>query len=251
MKLIVNADDFALSEATNHGIVKAFSGGIVRSTTLMANMSAVDHALQLSKLNPLLGIGIHMVLTAGKPLSSPCKTIVDEGGNFYKQLALFEKLEGGGIDTNEVYTEWKAQIEKARSLGFKITHLDSHHHVHLRSELFSTSLKLSAEFKLPIRAGRDEGAYKGKNVNSTNRFSMDFYGNDLSAASLSKIIEPFKNENITLEIMAHPAYIDKTLHSASSYSLQRLDELEILTSAEVKNYIKKNNIELVNYGDIV
>jgi predicted glycoside hydrolase/deacetylase ChbG (UPF0249 family) len=249
MKLIVNADDFGLSEAVNHGIAKAFTAGVVRSTTLMANMDAVDHALSLSRLNPSLGIGAHLVLTAGKPLAASAKTICDCRGNFWKQGELFEKLQAGSIDAIEVYAEWKAQIQKIIAMGFKITHLDSHHHVHLRPELFSVVLKLSGEFKLPIRAGSAEASCKGvAGLISSDRFSMDFYGNNLTAASFIAIIEPYKTSDSVLEIMAHPAYLDKPLTNASSYALPRLDELAILTSDEVKEYIKNNDIQLTNYA---
>ena len=44
-KLIVNADDFGLSEAVNYGIISAYKNGIVRSTTIMAGMPAFDLSL--------------------------------------------------------------------------------------------------------------------------------------------------------------------------------------------------------------
>ena len=50
-KLIVNADDFGLSEAVNYGIISAYKNGIVRSTTIMAGMPAFDHAVELLKEN--------------------------------------------------------------------------------------------------------------------------------------------------------------------------------------------------------
>ena len=52
------------------------------------------------------------------------------------------------------------------------------------------------------------------------------------------------------EIMTHPAYLDTYLQNFSSYNLQRIKELEILTSEEVKNFIKENEIELISFGDI-
>ena len=37
--LIVNADDFGLSDGVNDGIVRAYTNGIVRSTSLMVRTS--------------------------------------------------------------------------------------------------------------------------------------------------------------------------------------------------------------------
>jgi chitin disaccharide deacetylase len=55
-RLIVNADDFGLTESVNRGIVEAHSGGIVTSSTLMANASALDDAIGLAASNPDLSL---------------------------------------------------------------------------------------------------------------------------------------------------------------------------------------------------
>ncbi|MDR2509701.1 MAG: chitin disaccharide deacetylase [Spirochaetaceae bacterium] len=250
MKLIVNADDFGLSEAVNHGIVKAFTAGIVRSTTLMANMGAVSHALGLSKLNPALGTGIHLTLTAGYPLSQGAETLVDSDGVFFKQLPFFAKLEAGAVALAEVETEWRKQIEFAVELGFKVTHLDSHHHVHLRPELAALAFKLGTEYAIPVRAGKAEAEKYRANVRTTDFFSDKFYGEAISAEHIKKIIAPYIKEDVSLELMAHPAYADKTLLSATGYALARLDELDALTSGEITQYIQDNRVELTSFAGL-
>lgn len=67
--LIVNADDFGLSKGQNYGIVEAYRNGVVTSTTALVNGEAIDHAAQLSRELPALGVGMHFVLTLGKPVS--------------------------------------------------------------------------------------------------------------------------------------------------------------------------------------
>ena len=68
--LIVNADDFGLSKGQNYGIIEACRNGIVTSTTALVNGQAIDHAVQLSRDEPCLAIGMHFVLTMGKPLTA-------------------------------------------------------------------------------------------------------------------------------------------------------------------------------------
>ena len=80
-KIIVNADDFGLSEAVNYGIISAYKNGIVRSTTIMPGMPAFEHAIGLLKENKGLGCGVHMTLSVNKPILNCHKTIVDENGN--------------------------------------------------------------------------------------------------------------------------------------------------------------------------
>ena len=68
-RLIVNADDFGLTPGVNAGILSAHHHGIVTSTTLLAT-AAID-AEQLAALRDSgLGVGIHVNLTLGRPLSS-------------------------------------------------------------------------------------------------------------------------------------------------------------------------------------
>ena len=57
--LIVNADDFGLSKGQNYGIIEACRNGIVTSTTALVNGQAIDHAVQLSRDEPSLTIGMH------------------------------------------------------------------------------------------------------------------------------------------------------------------------------------------------
>ena len=90
MKLIINADDFGISRGANYGIIDAYKNGVVRSTSIMAGMPAFDHAIELLKsCDGLegLGCGVHLTLSANKPVLNTHKTIVDENGFFYKRIS--------------------------------------------------------------------------------------------------------------------------------------------------------------------
>ena len=50
-----------------------------------------------------------------------------------------------------------------------------------------------------------------------------------------------------VELMCHPAYVDNTLFTMSTYTIGRIKELDILTSEEAKSFVKRNNIELINF----
>ena len=63
--LTVNADDFGYTHDVNSGIVEAHHKGILTATTLMANAPAFDDAVRLSRANPTLDVGCHLVLVGG------------------------------------------------------------------------------------------------------------------------------------------------------------------------------------------
>ena len=61
--LVVNADDFGASEGVNRGIAHAHVHGIVTSTSLMVTGRAPEHAAELAREHPELGVGLHWTST--------------------------------------------------------------------------------------------------------------------------------------------------------------------------------------------
>ena len=107
-RLIVNADDYGLSEGVCLGILKAHRDGILTSTTCMMNMENIKKYLEMTKDYPNLGLGVHLNITVGKPLTNV--SFVDEKGNF-KSRDTYTNREAI-VSQEELYQEWKAQIEK-------------------------------------------------------------------------------------------------------------------------------------------
>ncbi|MGA2094374.1 MAG: ChbG/HpnK family deacetylase, partial [Sedimentisphaerales bacterium] len=68
-RLIINADDFGLCRGVNKGIAEAHATGVLTSATLMANMPAAEEAVEIAHKLSNLGVGVHLNLTEGKPLS--------------------------------------------------------------------------------------------------------------------------------------------------------------------------------------
>src|SRR5215211_8499298 len=153
-QLIINADDYGRTPEISRGIREAHLHGIVSSTTCMMNIptTAEDIAVALKEA-PALGLGVHLVLTMGSPVSAPetVLSITDENGHFFKYTPLIQHLPTIKID--EVTMEWRAQIEAfIRAAGRKPTHLDSHHHSsYFSPELFQGMLELAEEYDCAIR----------------------------------------------------------------------------------------------------
>ena len=211
-KLIINADDFGLSEGVNYGIISAYKSGVVRSTSTMANMPGFEHAMELLKENENLGCGVHMTLSCYKPVLSNLKTIVDENGYFIRRITN-EVIEN--MDLDEVYEEFCAQIEKVRSKT-DITHLDSHHHVHTLEKLRPVIERVLEKYDLPIRGGFEYDFNYSKIIPLIDTF----YGDNVSEDYFVKKIDYLKSYEIA-DIMCHPAYIDDFLMKTTSYSMAR------------------------------
>lgn len=264
-KLIVNSDDYGRTPDISRGIREAHLQGVVTSTTCMMNIqtTADDIAIALNE-TPRLGMGVHLVLTMGKPLSPrvAISSAVDENGNFFKYTPFIENLPNLKID--EVKVEWRAQIERfIQAAGRKPTHLDSHHHSSFFSpELFHAMLELAKEYDCAIRfpftekpsseleetAKHAPGLVKEFNPPRPDRFIVNFYDEGATMEALLDIIAHLPDG--TNEIMCHPGYVDEAFAQESIYNFQRERELKILTDPSVKQALQANNIHLINFADL-
>jgi predicted glycoside hydrolase/deacetylase ChbG (UPF0249 family) len=146
--LIVNADDFGISEGVNRGIAEAHRRGIVTSTTIMANMPAFDHAIQIARGLPGLGVGVHLNITSGYPIlsSSQIPRLVGPAGWFHPLSIVLRQLTLGLPDSAQIEAELGAQVERVMAAGITPTHLDSHHHVHVHPALQPIVIRLARRY---------------------------------------------------------------------------------------------------------
>ncbi len=238
-KLIINADDFGMCEGVSLGIIKCHTDGVLTSTTLMTNMPFAPHAVEMARMYPKLGLGIHLVATCGTPVIPGKKSFTDEHGNFKK----LKNYPNGEVKMNpdELYLEWKAQIELfIRMVGKKPTHIDSHHHVHLLPGNVDVAICLAKEYDIPMRQETDLGLdYEVATLmrGFGNNISIDYFEKDLTV-------------DTTQELMCHPAFIDYHLYQNSSYCNERVFEMKFIRSQEFRNWINDHKIKLINYSDI-
>jgi len=264
-RLIINSDDYGRTPEISRGIREAHLRGVVTSTTCMMNIpsTAEDIAVAL-KETPELGMGVHLVLTMGKPLSAPGNvfSLTDEKGHFFKYRSFIEQL--SNIKVEEVKREWQAQIQAfLRAAGRKPTHLDSHHHSsYFSPALFHTMLELAKEYDCAIRfpfAGDTS-----RELEETNKrvpdllqefnpprpdcFIVDFYDERATREELLNMINNLPDG--TTEIMCHPGYTDTAFANESVYNNQRDRELAILIDPSVKEAIHTNGIQLITFANL-
>lgn len=248
--LIVNADDFGLCKAQNYGIIEAFRSGVVTSTTAMMNAGGVEHAAALSAANPNLAVGMHFVLTLGKPLSPMPKLV--RNGELGKWI--WEVAEKGALPLDEIAQELKCQFVRFNEIfGRKPTHIDSHHHVHMIAQIFPIVEAFANEQGIPVRIDREDlrkGEITLKGARSTQGFESGFYGDAISETLFLETLDSaLKRGDSSLEVMTHPSFIDNTI-LASKYCYPRLAELDVLTSLTLKEAIAERGFRLGNFKDL-
>ncbi|MCC0632431.1 chitin disaccharide deacetylase [Clostridioides sp. ZZV15-6388] len=241
-KIIINADDFGYCEAVNYGIISAHNNGIVKSTSMMANMPGVEHGVRLLKENRDLNCGVHMTLSCGRPLLSNLKTIVDKEGFFIRRITdeIIKKM-----DYDEIYRELCAQIDRVKELGIDISHLDSHHHIHTLVNLKPIIEKIVNKYNLPIRGGFEYDLEYSKIVPLID----SFYKENVSEEYFIKNIEEIMKYDV-VDIMSHPAFLDDYILNSTSYAIDRTKEHKILTSKKVREFFRENGLVISSYRDI-
>ena len=259
--IIINADDYGLTPGVTRGILEAHVNGVVTSTSAMMNSPHIAASLAAaSQAAPNLGMGVHLVLTWGKPVLAPEKvpTLVDNTGDFYKFIQFSTQV--NSFDFLEVRNEWQAQIEAFIATGRRPDHLDSHHHSsYLNPGLFTAMLELAQKYDLPIRLPSKPGGSSPEIEALVHilghhpvRFPLScitaFYDKGVSIANLSRIISAIP-EGVS-ELMCHPGYADSELMEGSSYATVRETELRILTSKAIKACIEESGVSLARFSDL-
>jgi predicted glycoside hydrolase/deacetylase ChbG (UPF0249 family) len=150
-RLVVNADDFGISERVNEGIIQAHREGVVTATSLLAVGRAFEHAVHLSRAVPSLDVGVHLTHVAGVPLLQKNSSPADIDGGFPPSAAAFAwRWLTGRIPRADVDAEWSTQIERVLASGIRVSHVDSHQHVHALPGLAGLTLSLAARYRIPF-----------------------------------------------------------------------------------------------------
>ena len=156
--LIVNADDFGVSHAVNAGILRALTGGVARSATLMAPCPWALHAMRLLREHPDIACGVHLTIVSEYPdyrwgpltPRHEVPSLLDETGFFYSNDRQAELMARARL--NEVEAEFRAQIETVRATGLRPTHLDWHClYDGGRPDIFDMTFGLAREYGLALR----------------------------------------------------------------------------------------------------
>lgn len=231
VEILFNADDYGLTKSITDGIIKAHKDGVVNSATMMMNGHATNYAIEQAKQNPSLKVGIHLVLSWGKPLSQTgIDSLTNEAG-YFKYDNTFESMHPPNPD--DVMKEWTAQIKSFLATGLSLNHIDSHHHTHGWDPLKDVIILLAKRYDVPVRYVDSLKDYP--HLLLTETLWTDFYADGVDRDIFNKL----RSLDVSsVEVMTHPSFVDEDLKSVSSYIEKRKEELDILTSLTVPSWAK-------------
>jgi len=282
-KLIVNADDFGFTTGVNTGIIRAFSDGIVTSATIMANGDAFDEAVEMARKHPGLGVGIHLALVGGSPVSSvkAIPSLVDENGLLPRTLTrLFRMLVRRAVTTADLLTELRAQVRRVVEAGITPTHFDSHKHSHIHPQVMRAVSIVASEFGVfrirnPFESLFSPGLFgsagqikqavlsaavlpgaieftkvaRQSQLRTPDRFCGVKLTGALDGAAIRRIMKSLKDG--TTELMCHPGVYDSDLERGDTrLKEQRQSELTALCEPGLRDFAEQFGISLVSYREL-
>jgi predicted glycoside hydrolase/deacetylase ChbG (UPF0249 family) len=245
--LIVNADDFGLTPGVSRGILEARAHGIVTSTTVIVNRPI--HRALIDELEASgLGVGLHLNLTLGAPVSNPKRvpSLLNKEGTFIRDA----REVSARANKDELRIELGNQIDGFRRLvGRFPTHLDSHHHVDRHEPILELVLDFAKAIKVPVRS-QDENlraAARRRKLRTPDHFAGESGPEPYWTAD--RLLEQLRAlpDGVT-EFMTHPGYYDEDL-AYSRYGKQRDVELAGLTDVRARELIAREGIRLAHFGD--
>lgn len=287
MKLIINVDDFGLTKATNEAVFELAALGTISSVTVMVNMPFAFEIKSLVNQNNL-GIGLHLNLTQGKPISPTheVQSLIDDSGNFLPIDILKKRIRLNSVNKQHVLQEISAQyIKLAGLIGNKVSHIDSHQDIMKFSIINRALLDFAGKSNLHIGLRWYNKTYVTKSENQynlinpsllniskfglmrsvketflrqkkkafTSTFKLPYgmlYPKDNRIRTLLKILPEIPSELFQDNILEIMCHpATKTDGLQETKMLEaRVEEYEILKSYEFEEFVKRN--KLISFSDL-
>jgi predicted glycoside hydrolase/deacetylase ChbG (UPF0249 family) len=284
LRLIINADDFGLTPGINRAIQDLHRARALTSTTLMATGSAFEDAVAIARASPTLGVGCHIILVDGVPVTHPSEipTLLGADGKTFRTslLDFSQALLLRSIHPEEILRETIAQIRKLQRSGIDVTHLDTHKHTHLFPAVTRALLEAAQRcgvgaIRNPFEPSRSLALHHGTRLRRTtiqllNRafrasFEAHFQSThpnvattdgtlaisttgDLNHRTLAHVLKSLP-ETGTFEIVCHPGYTDAVLAALPTrLRASRETEFQALLQRIPPLFENPCGPELIHYG---
>ncbi len=272
--LIVNADDFGLTEGVSRAILRAGTDGIVTSTSALANGAALGGPFANALRDSGLGVGAHLALVGhqGTVLApSEVPTLVDDDGRLASGWRPFlTRCALGRVDLDDVRRELTAQVEALRASGLTLSHVDTHQNLHLWPGIARATIDVAQTHGIPaIRVTRSDGRspiawavrHFAKRLESRARaagmaFPDAFAGFDEAGGlDLPRLRDALgrlaRHGGASAELVCHPSGPDDAELTALGWGYRGDEELAALVSPDARASVTDAGFRFGTFADLV
>lgn len=136
-----------MSPGVNAAVAAAHDDGILTSATLLANAPFFEQAVEVAASHPRLGVGAHLNLVRGKPLSPPGEIPLLVDGRGLLRRFRFRRCSRPFLAQAE--KEYRRQLEKILAAGILPTHIDFEKHHAFQAGLYDLACRLAGDYGVP------------------------------------------------------------------------------------------------------
>jgi len=249
-KLIINGDDFGMTDGICRAIRDLLNTGALSSTSVMVAFPGATSRCKKWGVSSLRGVaGVHLQLTKGGPVlaTNAAESLLDHHTDCFA-----EGIES--LPPELVLQEWRAQIDLAAHLiGDRPSHLDSHCGVHHLPQFVDVYVALAHEYGLPVRGGSElvQEQMKHSGVIGPDEVLFDWTGHNAGMTRLQEQLLVTANalgRHGTIEVVTHPAYCDEELMAVSSLNTARDGDRLALEELARTNWLEQNSFLPIPYS---
>lgn len=213
-----------------------------------------QEAVAILRNHPDVAVGVHLTLNAEwqnyrwGPIcgANLAPSLVDSAGFFFPSR---QALADHQPKTDEIERELRAQIQRALQTGLRIDYVDYHMGTAVSSPEWRVIIeKLAHEFGLGI------SRYFGE-IDAPSHYSLP---PNQKTAKLCTFLSQLPTDTVSLMVFhigiegsEMDAMLDLNPHGLAQMSKHRQAELNALTSRKFATALRKNNIQLVTYRDLI
>ncbi len=259
IRLIVQGDDMGAGHGVNVATIAAYREGILRSTNLITPGAWMPEAARLLFDNPELDVGVHLALTSEwervkwRPLTW-APSLVDANGYFFPMVFPRRDFPPGTSikeatpDIAEAERELRAQIELARRMVPRVSYLWPHMGFDsVSKEMHAVVEKLAKEYKMPVPGPAYGIGFLGQVWEGVD-------SGEVRSTKLAAKLETLKpgtwlmvdhaaTDTPEIQAFGHTGY--------ENVAADRSAVVEAWTSPKVIEVVKRRNIKLTGYGDLL
>ena len=253
IRLIVRADDFGFSHASNMALEKLCSEGTITAASVIVNTGWLDETVEILKKHPEVSVGVHVCLNSewtpykwGPVLpAKEVPSLVDEWGHFFGTR---KDLLAHNPNMDEVEREIRAQVDLAIRKGLKVSYLDHHMGMAVTTpQMRERFVKVAKEYGLGI--SRWFGEMPGPIVYTAPPAKKT----DFLVSELEKLNKPGLYLIVCHTVIKTPeveVLRDLNITGPKNMAEHRQAECDMLCSPRLKQVIKEKGIELVGYDTL-
>ena len=266
--IVIHADDLGMAHSVNRATFEALEKGWITSSSILVPCPWFPEAARWARAHPDADLGIHLALNSEwtglrwGPVSgaSAVPSLLDADG----YLPLVEPIVVKQAQPAEVERELRAQIDRAKAAGVRLSHLDSHMGTLFRSQaLFDVYRRLGAAYDLPLllervgdRGGDASGFAPGAQADALVDRVVSIEPGASPAgwpAAYEKMLAPLPPG--VYELIVHLAYDDDEMRGATSDhpdwgAAWRQSDFDLVRSAWFRDFLRSHGFVPVKWSEL-